>query len=252
MKKLVTTIALIISTVCCMQAQPESRMNKFASAANDKPGGWDFSIVSINSNSRAHQRRFPYPNTLAFGIGWTAGVNQHGTNIDMGSSYEIELSNIICSTTRLGNRTFATIGLGIDWRNYRMTGRQMFSKTPDGTIEVVPYPDGADPKFSRMKTFNLVVPLHFHIALSRYCYMSFGPELYYATYASLKTRYTIDGEKQKLKAKDLHNNKLTVGIGADLFFDYFGIYYKYNPCNVFKTDFGPEFNTMTVGIKIGI
>lgn len=58
---------------------------------------------------------------------------------------------------RDGNRF--SFGCGVEWSNWRMTNRNQFVKANDGTVSVVPLPEGADPKFSRVKTFSLIFPI---------------------------------------------------------------------------------------------
>lgn len=253
MKRNLLTIIMVATAMCGIDAQEEH------------PGGWDFNIPFLNTSTSnpstdsisvmevGDDSRYTHPKYCSFGLGWIAGTGQaDGVNIDMGQSYELELRNILCVDSHLGNRTWLSLGLGIDWRNYRMTGRNRFVKLDNGDLAVEPYPEGADPKFSRIHTFSLSMPVQLHYALGRHCHISLGPELYFNTYASLKTRYRIDGEKRKEKAKGLHRNGVTVGLGCDISVYGIGVYYKYNPCHVLKGDFAPEFGSMTVGMKISL
>ena len=125
-----------------------------------------------------------------------------------------------------------------------------FALADDGTINVAPYPTGANPKFSRIHTFSLVVPLQIHVSLGRSWYLSFGPELYFNTYASLKTRYSLNGESQKIEANRLHRNKVTYGLMCDITYSRLGVYFKYSPCNVMQTEFGPKFKSITAGVRL--
>ena len=266
MKRHLLSVIMCAACVCGITAQEEN------------PGGWDFNIPFVNTHSSSSSSaasagssssstsgtssielsviqlgrdEYSHPKYCSFGLGWIAGTGQaDGVKIDMGQSYELELRNILCVDSHLGNRTWLSIGLGIDWRNYRMTGRNRFVKLDNGDLAVGPYPDGAEPKFSRIHTFSLCVPVQMHWALGRNCHLSVGPEVYFNTYASLKTRYRLDGEKRKEKAKGLHRNGVTVGLGCDISVYGFGIYYKYNPCHVLKSDFAPEFGSMTVGLRL--
>lgn len=251
MKRNLLTIFMLAAAMCGIDAQEEH------------PGGWDFNIPFLNTSpsnpstvnisviEAGDDNEYRHPKYFSFNLGWISGTGQaDGVNIDMGQSYELELRNILCVDSHLGDRTWLSVGLGVDWRNYRMTGRNRFVKLDNGDLAVGPYPEGADPKFSRIHTFSLCMPVQLHYALGRHCHISLGPEVYFNTYASLKTRYRLDGQKQKEKAKGLHRNGVTVGLGCDISVYGFGIYYKYNPCHVLKSDFAPEFSSMTVGLKI--
>lgn len=260
------TIMTMVAT-CGIKAQNDSIAAGISPEMynEDHPGGWDFSIPFL-STTRSKKNdvptpyvthkyitmsnRAPYPHVTSFNFGFISGADEaQGVNIDMGQSFELELRNIVAFDNRLSNTSFISLGFGLSWRNYRMTGHNQFLLNDDGRINVAPYPDGANPKFSRIHTFSLVVPLQLHFALGGYWYFSCGPELYFNTYASLKTRYSLNGEKQKFEANRLHRNKVTYGLMCDITYNRFGLYFKYSPCNVLQSDFGPKFKSMTAGLK---
>ena len=66
----------------------------------------------------------------------------------------------------------------------------------------------------------------------------------------MKTRYTLNGEKHKEKTNDVHHQKVTVDFRATLAYDDIGIYVKYSPCNVLKSDFAPKFSGISTGIVL--
>lgn len=252
--KLILIITMIMATTCGLKAQNENN-------DEDHPGGWDFSIPFLSSlgeknnasssTTITRSRRAPYPHCTSFQFGFISGIDEApGVNIDMGQSFELELRNLVAFTSRMSSHSFFSLGFGVDWRNYRMTGHNQFLLNDDGCITIAPYPTGANPKFSRIHTFSLVVPMQLHFSLGGYWYFSCGPELYFNTYASLKTRYSLNGEKQKIEANRLHRNKVTYGLMCDLTYNRFGVYFKYSPCNVLQPEFGPKFKSMTAGLRI--
>lgn len=218
-------------------------------APDEHPGGWNFDVLFTK---KPHSRWNMCP-TPAFSLGFINGVNEaEGVHLNMGQSIELELSNILTGYTHVGRNGMLVTGLGIGWRNYRMTNRLMFAKHDDGSIAIEPYPEGAEPKFSRIHTFGFILPLKYYhkIGRGRHTYLAIGPELYYTPHACLKTRFRNEDGKQKLKDNYLHFNKVSIGVGAEIIVQSFGIYYKYNPFDVLDTDYGPKFNTMTVGLKV--
>ena len=264
--RLILITIMMTAAICGIKAQNDS----IAAAASvsqemnseDHPGGWDFSIPFLSSSRSKsqsetpqyvidHSGQAPYPHLTSFQFGFISGMDEDpGVTIDMGQSFELEMRNIAAFTSRLSKCTFFNLGFGLSWRNYRMTGHNQFLLNDDGHITLAPYPDGSNPKFSRIHTFSLVVPLQLHFALGGDWYFSCGPELYFNTYASLKTRYTLDGEKQKFTANRLHRNKVTYGLMGDISYRRLGVYVKYSPCNVLQSEFGPKFKSMTAGFKI--
>ncbi|MBQ6965002.1 MAG: hypothetical protein IJP82_04850 [Bacteroidaceae bacterium] len=220
----------------------------------EHPGGWNFDVLFSPKKSSKHWNPRMIFN---FSLGFIGGVNQaEGVHLNMGQSIELELGNIISGQTPVGRNGIVLIGLGIGWRNYRMTNHQMFAKHDDGSIAIEPYPEGADSEFSRIHTFGFILPLKYYHKVGhrhgRNTYFAVGPELYYTPHACLKTRYKTEEGKQILKDNHLHFNKVTVGVGAEFIVQGLGVYYKYNPFNVLDTDYGPKFSTMTVGLKVAL
>ena len=262
--KLFLITMMIFATTCGIKAQNDSiaqtAVSQTDSNSEDHPGGWDFSLPFLNSSrEKEHseilkgngKNRTPYPHYTSFNFGFISGVDEApGVNIDMGQSFELELRNLVAFSSRLSSHSGFSLGFGLSWRNYRMTGHNQFLLNDDGTINVAPYPTGANPKFSRIHTFSLVVPLQLHFALGGSWYFSAGPELYFNTYASLKTRYSLNGESQKIEANRLHRNKVTYGLMCDITKNHLGLYFKYSPCNVMQTEFGPKFKSITAGVRL--
>lgn len=247
MKRFIFTMFM----ACAMFASVNAQSSQFDDEEN--PGGWNFNAPFISIKSENGQRRFGAELSSSFSFGFIAGVNQaSGVSIDMGQSYEIEWGNVISTSAKVGRHGLFRIGMGFDWRNYRMTNQNMFlMNTETKDISVAPYPEGSEPKFSRIHTFSLSFPVKYYHQLGKKVYFAVGPELYYTPHASLKTRYSLDGEKQKITQKNFHFNRFSVGVGAELMLYHIGVYYKYNPFNVLNTNYGPEFSSMTVGFKLG-
>ena len=182
----------------------------------------------------------------------TAVGTADGISIPVGPSWEIDWT-IAEFRYRLKEKMghYLSVGFGLDWRNYRMTNQHRFVKDDNGNISVEGYPNGSNPKFSRIKVLSLTVPFQYHYYLKGNSFIkgfSFGPVLNFNTYSSIKTRYSVNGEKQKEFAKDLHKNPVTVDFMVKLRMKYFGIYAKYSPCNVLDTTYGPKFKSVSFGV----
>lgn len=219
---------------------------------NEKPGGWDFELpglkVSKSTTTSKTKVKSSISSTLSFGF--ITGINQDdGVSINMGQSYEIEWGDVISGKIRVGRKDFLRLGMGFDWRNYRMTDR-MFVKDNDGKISSQDYPAGTEPKFSRIHTFSLSIPLKYYHYFNKKIYFAVGPELYFTPWGSLKTKYYENREIQKITARNIHENTVSIGVGAEVNIHHIGIYYKYNPFDVLNSSFGPKFSSMTAGLKI--
>ena len=48
----------------------------------------------------------------------------------------------------------------------------------------------------------------------------------------------------------VHQNRFSLGVGAEVIIHHLGIYYKYDPFPVLRSSYGPKFSSMTVGLKV--
>ena len=195
-------------------------------------GGWSLCVVDV----------------FSFGFVTTTGAPE-GLDVDMGSSYEIswEIFNVY-KASRCGHHAVSA-GFGLNWRNFRLDGRQRFVKTPDG-IALADYPDGADIDFSRIKVFSLMVPISYNYKPSRHWLLRFSVIPSFNTYASIKTRYrNAEGQKVKDMAKHIHQSPVTVDFRVDARWHRVGLYAKYSPCRGIRADFGPKFTRVSTGVS---
>lgn len=215
----------------------------------EKNADWDFNIPFINKNSKTKKYR---GNLCVGGFGFgvvNAIETSEGMDMDMGASYEFSLDHLLRFNYNVLPATSVSMGFGMMWRNYRMTGRTRFIKEGDKLV-LGAYPEGSDIKFSRLKVFSLTVPFMINQSLGRKVVFSVGPVVNFNTHASLKTRYTLNGEKVKEKNNNIHQNRMTVDLMAKLRFNSLGVYAKYSPSDMLNTDFGPKFRSFSTGITL--
>ena len=184
----------------------------------------------------------------AFGFGFAnvAGAPD-AMDINMGKSLEFRLQ---CLEWRIrprhSNWEFST-GLWVNWRNYRMTGRERFDLNSNGDVVITGYPVGADRNFSRLKIFSLEVPFTARYNFCKDLSLSFGPYVSFNVKSSIKTRYKMDGEKVKEFKRSIPYEGMNVGLQMGLHYQQLGLYCKYSPTNVLQTDMGPKFKGLSAG-----
>lgn len=215
----------------------------------EKNADWDFTIPFVGKKKKS-RKYFITRDITSISIGMVNAVKgSDPLNIDMGASYEVSVDNVVRTFYNLAPSTSVSIGAGVRWRNYRMTGNTRFVKEGNNLV-LDNYPEGADVKFSRLKTFSISVPVMFNQAINHHVAISLGTVINVNTYGSLKTRYTLGDEKMVEKSKNIHQNRTTVDFTAILRFKQIGIYAKYSPSNVLNTEFGPKFNSYSAGISL--
>lgn len=211
---------------------------------------WDFSILTSSRRKSSHfSGKEIHMGGLYFGFVTGTGAPA-GVNIDMLSSYEIG-TDLLSLSRILANRNHRIrIGFGLDWRNYRMTGRTRFVKTENGDIGTGAYPEGADIKFSRLKIFSLTVPVRYTYYINRKFSVDAAAILCFNTYGSLKTRYKLEGQKHRDFDKSIHQRPVTVDFQLGANYKGVGLYVKYSPASVIKKDYGPDFKSLSTGVKL--
>lgn len=146
-------------------------------------------------------------------------------------------------------RNKVSLGLGIDWRNYRMTDDQLFTKGPDGNVTVERFPLAYEPKFSRIKVFSLTATLRYEHEFADGFSIGFGPVVNFNTYASIKTRYKFLGDKVKHMEKNIRQRPVTIDWMLNMTIADVPFYVKYSNDNVLK-DGGVRFRSLSFGLYL--
>lgn len=215
---------------------------------SENTGKWDFDFGSLTTaKKRKHYKRTTYMGGIHFGLVSAAGAKD-GVDVDMAASREIG-AELFGVRYRVCSRVSVSVGLGIDWRNYRMVENRRFVKQ-DGAVSVVDYPEGAEADFSRIKVFSLTVPFRYRWDLTKTVRFDAAAILDFNTYASIKTRYTLDGHKHKDMTKNIRQTPVTVDFKFGASWKDVGLYVKYSPCNVLKSGYGPRFKSLSVGFAL--
>lgn len=213
----------------------------------ERSSNWDFTLFMGRKRSRKSSH-FVTMGGVGFGFVTAVGAPD-GMNVDMSSSYEIFADLLGIHTSYYHGRHDFSVGLGIDWRNYRMTGRRCFVKDDDG-VHVTCYPEGAEEDFSRIKVFSLAFPFRYEWKAAKKISFNVAAILNLNTYASIKTRYTQDGHRMKDVYKNIRQKPVTVDFMLGARWNMLGLYVKYSPCDVLNKDFGPRFQTLSTGFKL--
>lgn len=144
----------------------------------------------------------------------------------------------------------ASTGLMFDWKNFALTGKEAMSKTLDNEIALGPYPDGSNPRLSKLSVFSLSVPTLLSINVCNGFGFTFGPVFNLNAGSRIKTKYRIEDEKMKDVYKDAHCNLLTVDLMGELNLNAFQIFVKCSPMNLMDNSYWPDFQYLSFGIAL--
>jgi hypothetical protein len=222
--------------------------SNYVSTLRINSSDFGFSIGGISRDHHTHHVEI----TSDLAIGWNSALGA-SANMDTRVFSSWEIWYIIAQYNWHpweSSKDQLAIGFGIDWRNYRMTDNQYFSKADNGVTSLQAIPDGAKLKFSRIKVTSITVPFLYRRSLSREFKLSVGPVVNLNYHSSILTKYELNGAVIKDKAKDVHTNPVTVDFLAILKTPCLSYYFKYSPCNVIDTSYGPKFQTLSFGIYL--
>jgi len=194
-----------------------------------------------------------YDNAISahFGIGFTAPTKADArTDFSTFKSWEIFAT--IAQWDHYferRHRNSVSLGFGIDWKNYRMTGDTRFVKAPDGNVALENYPLQVSPDFSRIKVFSLTVNLGFTHSFDKDFWIGFGPVVNFNVYGSMLTEYSMYGDDIKRKEKDIRQRPITIDWMLRLGIMGVPFYLKYSGDNVLK-DGGVKFRSLSFGLYL--
>lgn len=215
------------------------------SSINEKT--WDFSIAGFNK-SKSSNKKVEFAMRLAFGFNNAPGMPR-AADLQPFKSWEIwwVIADWVYKPWR-NNHAFS-VGVGVDWRNYRITGDQRFVQN-NRVVTFDSYPANSNPQFSRIKVFSVNFPLAYEYD-GKYFGFSVGPVINFNTYSSLKTRYKMDGHKIADESTGVRVNPVTIDFMCSV--NIYGgpdFYVKYSPCDLLRNGYGPKFKTLSFGILL--
>ena len=213
---------------------------------------WDLiPSVKLGKKSGEDDSNSHYSNqlTMHFGLGFTAPTKVD-SRIDFSTFKSWDFIFTVAQFDHFfdrSKRNMLSLGLGLDWKNYRMTDDMLFTKAPDGNVTVEKFPLEYEPKFSRIKVFALTATLRYEHDFGHGFAIGFGPVVNFNTYASIKTRYKLLGDKVMHMEKNIRQRPITIDWMANMRIADVPFYVKYSNDNVLK-DGGVKFHSLSFGL----
>lgn len=189
---------------------------------------------------------------LGFGFCSAPGAPE-SAGMEMGKSFELSWLNILAvkATNRFGNSF--SLGVGINWRNYRTTLENCFFVN-DGQVEISDYPEGVEPRLSRIKIFSVQFPLlyrqklPFGITKERLA-IALGPIFNLNSHASVLTAWRGEKSSSEYKVNGINVRPFTIDLFAMVhLFECGGLYVRYSPYNALTGHNHLNFHQFSTGI----
>ena len=194
-----------------------------------------------------------YENAISahFGIGFTAPTKADArTDFSTFKSWEIFAT--IAQWDHYferRHRNSVSLGFGIDWKNYRMTGDTRFVKAPNGNVDLENYPLQVSPDFSRIKVFSLTANLGFTHSFDKDFWIGFGPVVNFNVYGSMLTEYSMYGDDIERLERHIRQRPITIDWMLRVGIMGVPLYLKYSGDNVLK-DGGVKFRSLSFGLYL--
>lgn len=144
------------------------------------------------------------------------------------------------------------IGAGIHFEQYTLHGGQVFDRWRKQLV-ACGAPENARDIHNRLINFGFSIPFTITQNIKKDFSIAVGAELRFNTYTKASVKYSIDNMEYNQSFKQLQQRQLTPSLyGAIGWLDDFGLYVRYTPSHLFDKQWGPEFQTVSFGVTIGL
>lgn len=184
---------------------------------------------------------------------YVGGIIPTGVPSDMRFSErysgEINWTIIQYDYTPKNSKVTLSAGLGFNWHKYELYGhKDMFYKDGD-VVKVGPAAPNMDDLWSDIHTTSLSMPLLAKYSFSKNFAISLGGQLNWNYYGRLRTSYEHNDSDTDIYTKKIGQRPFSVDILGIIHLWDLGVYCKYSPMSVLKKDRGPEFQSVTIGLR---
>ena len=163
-------------------------------------------------------------------------------------SWEIGLTVAQYEYTPKNSKTTLSAGIGVDWRNYTLSGHdKMFAKVND-VVGVFDRKGDISELASRISTCSLSLPLMVKQSFNKDFAISLGAQLNWNFYSRVNNYYEENDNEIDIQTKKIGERPITIDVLGMLHFGDFAVYCKYSPMSVLKKDRGVDFKSLAVGI----
>lgn len=246
-----TTDGLLLASVL---TEFSDESNVKSTSTEGKIKSWIRNRNFINHDQPRHSYWGVSLDGVCIGLNRAVGQGDPGP-LQWSKSFEICWMSCFNVYYKTGYSKFS-LGLGFDWRNYRITTSDPCLKAnPDGGISISSCPDNYNSKFSRLKVFSLQLPLLYEFNFPKSTLgIKAGPICCFNTYASLKNVWEDTyGNRIEEFTKEIDPRRFTLDFFAALTIDRcIGIYARYSPMKVMENHSSFNFHPLTIGVTIGI
>lgn len=211
--------------------------------------GWDFSLLERQKKTSLLELSVK----AQMYVGWNF-VLDNSSNMKQNwcKSYEGGLDIFHLIYYPRSSKWWLSVDWGIVLSQYRFKDNMMTTAS-DGTIVMTPYPDGSSSQSSSLRTLSgsLAFMGHYRPAKEHSVGLGLVWNSKIMDNCSYKTKYTLSDGSKVIEMNELPIRSNLFSIKAEyMFADKVGLYLRYTPMSMFKTDKAPKFNELNVGLQV--
>ena len=152
-----------------------------------------------------------------------------------------------------GNQ-FLSLGWHVGYSLLSTTGNGQRFSQQDGRLILTPYPERCT-LFGEKTTlwrFRYSVPVQYSYIFGKNASWraSAGAEVHWNLVNQTNSHWTIDGNHVRELIDNIRPNPVSVDLMASLTFKNFGLRFRYSPIPVFKSGYGPAYQTWNIGLLL--
>lgn len=186
-------------------------------------------------------------------LGFSGGLNvPGGAKVDMGRSMDADFLQILGLQYDFGaRRPKLSVGFGLGSTVLQGKNGPMYVRTSDGDLGAEEFPTESYDRMSTMYDFKLHFPLIYKQPLGGSWRALLAASLDVRTYCRIGHSYKIGDEKYSYEWSGVPMRKVGYSLIGAIGNSGFGLYCKWQPKNMIKKGYGPQFGIISVGLICG-
>lgn len=215
---------------------------------------WNLNIPFVKSDTTHCSHWSVIFSGLYAGWGWYTGAadgNGAMVNDNLGHTREFGMLNILGVMYSTSHGQSVSVGVGMEARRFRMHGGVLFAKDESGVVTAAAYPDNARKRNSQIMVGSVQFPIMLAQKVKNVKFFA-GPLLQLHPWAKIENKYTIGDRDFGENIKRIHHRKFTCDLMGGVSWEGCGLYVRYQPQNVLRSTWGPEFKSISMGLIIGM
>ena len=193
-----------------------------------------------------------YELTMHLGLGVNMALDvPDGYDFAPFKSWDVQWTALSYDFNPKGGSQTYSIGFGLNWSNFGLKDNgTVFDKGNNNMVGLMPALPGSDDRYSSIHRLSLNIPILFTQDFGKNFSLTLGPVVNFNTGLWLHNSWSDGDLDYNATTRKLKQNPVTVDVMG--VFDIFGvgIYCKYSPMKVFKKGYGPEFQSLTLGLYL--